>query len=220
MRKLTLLLIVLLIPVAAFAQDDNWRNRPSRYDRRSQRDNTFELTPFIGYRYGGTLYASQSSLFNQDVDVASAMNYGGQFGIPVGYEGMKIELMVNRQDTNFTRTNGLFSPDTNLANFHITYYQAGVEIPFARSRAATPFFVVGAGFANLKPDVPGVSSDNRFAANAGIGVKIPISPNIGFRIDARGYFTSLNNNSCNSCYYNYNHDLYQGETNVGVVFRF
>jgi outer membrane protein with beta-barrel domain len=219
MRKLTLFLVLLLIPTAVFAQGD-WRNRPSRYDRRYAADNMFELTPFIGYRYGGTLYASQSSLFNRDVDVASAMNYGAQFGIPVGYEGMKIELMVNRQDTNFTTTNGLFSPDNNLANFHITYYQAGVEIPFARSRNAIPFFVVGAGFANLKPDVPGVGADNRFAANAGIGVKIPISPNIGFRIDARGYFTSLNNSGCNSCYYNYNHDLYQGETNFGVVFKF
>jgi len=135
---------------------------------------------------------------------------------------MKVELMVNRQDTNFTTTNGLFSPDTNLANFHITYYQAGLEIPIAYSRNAIPFFVVGAGIANLKPDVPGVSSDNRFAANAGVGVKIPISPNLGFRIDARGYFTNLSNSnsSCRGCYYNYNHDLYQGETNFGVVFSF
>ena len=219
MRKLTLFLVLLLIPAAVFAQDD-WRNRPSRYDRYQRRD-MFELTPFVGYRYGGTLYADQASLFNHDVDVASAMNYGGQFGIPIGYQGMKIELMVNRQDTNFTTTNGLFSPDTNLANFHITYYQAGLEIPFAVSRSAIPFFVVGAGIANLKPDVPGVSSDNRFAANAGVGVKIPISPNVGFRIDARGYFTNLSNNSgCRSCYYNYNHDLYQGETNFGVVFSF
>ena len=219
MRKLTLILVLLLVPAALFAQDD-WRNRPSRDRYGYQRDNMFELTPFIGYRYGGTLYADQTSLFNRDVDVASAMNYGGQFGIPVGYEGMKIELMINRQDTNFTTTNGLFSPDTKLANFHITYYQAGVEVPFARSRNVTPFFVAGAGIANLKPDVPGVSSDNRFAANAGIGVKIPISPNIGFRIDARGYFTNLSSSNCRSCYYNYNHDLYQGETNFGVVFRF
>jgi len=150
------------------------------------------------------------------------MNYGGQFGIPIGYQGMKVELMANRQDTNFTTTNGLFSPDTNLANFHITYYQAGLEIPFEVSRSVTPFFVVGAGIANLKPDVRGVSSDNRFAAHAGVGVKIPISPNLGFRIDARGYFTNMSNNnsSCRGCYYNYNHDLYQGETNFGVVFSF
>jgi hypothetical protein len=31
---------------------------------------------------------------------------------------------------------------------------------------------------------------------------------------------SNSNNNCRACYYNYNHDLYQGETNVGVFFRF
>ena len=42
-----------------------------------------------------------------------------------------------------------------------------------------------------------------------------------FRIEERGYFTSLSNyDNCRSCYYDYNHDLYQGETNVGVFFRF
>jgi len=85
MRKLTLILVFLLIPAALFAQDESWRNRGTRYDRRSQHRDMFELTPFIGYRYGGTLYADQSSLFNRNVAVASAMNYGGQFGIPVGY---------------------------------------------------------------------------------------------------------------------------------------
>ena len=37
-----------------------------------------------------------------------------------------------------------------------------------------------------------------------------------------GFFTALSNygDNCRSCYYTYNHDLYQGETNFGVFFRF
>ena len=53
-------------------------------------------------------------------------------------------------------------------------------------------------------------------------MKVPVNRNLGLRLEARGYFTSLgtNDTSCARCYYTYNHDLYQGETNVGVFFRF
>lgn len=222
MRKLTLLLTLLLIPASLMAQDD-WRNRrPSYRDPYRYTDqNMFELTPFLGYRYGGTIYANQTSLFNQDVQVASAPNYGVNFAIPIG-NGMKVELMVNRQDTNFTSNGGgLFSPSDNLANFHVTYFHGGLQIPFDVSRQATPYVVISAGIANLQPDVQGVSADNRFSASGGLGVKVPVNRNLGLRLEARGYFTSLSNgNSCTQCFYTYNHNLYQGETNFGVYFKF
>ena len=56
MRKLLLLLVVLLIPASLMAQDEGWRNRRSNY-RGGYADNFFELTPFLGYRYGGTIFA-------------------------------------------------------------------------------------------------------------------------------------------------------------------
>jgi hypothetical protein len=82
--------------------------------------------------------------------------------------------------------------------------------------------------ANLKPDIRGVSADNRFSASAGVGVKIPINPNFGIRLEGRGYFTSLDNNTGDNgrcdyyrCYNDYyGHDLYQGEANVGFVISF
>ncbi len=182
----------------------------------------FELTPFGGYRYGGTIFADQTNLFGgRDVKVASAGNFGLDFGIPIGYD-WKLELMVNRQDTHFTSGGGLFSPSDQLGGFHITYYHGGLQIPFAVSRTATPYVIVSAGVANLDPQVRGATSDNRFSAGAGIGVKVPINRNVGIRIEERGYFTSLSNrgDNCRSCYYSYNHDLYQGETNIGLYLRF
>ncbi len=223
MRKLLLLFALLLIPVSLLAQDEGWRNR--RGDRRySYRDeNMFELTPFGGYRYGGTIFASQTSLFGgQDVSVASSGNFGIDFGIPIP-NGMKIELMVNRQNTHFTSGGaGLFTPSDRLGAFDITYFHGGLQIPFAVNRSATPYFVVSAGIGALDPRVRGASTSNRFSAGAGIGVKVPINRNFGLRVEERGYFTSLSNygNNCRSCFYNYNHDLYQGETNVGLFFRF
>lgn len=223
MRKLLLLAVVLLIPASLLAQDEPWRTRRTPRDRYGTADNFFELTPFVGYRYGGTIFADQTNLFRgQDVKVESSGNFGLNFGIPIS-NGWKIELMINRQNTHFSSGGDrLFSPTDQLGGFDITYFHGGLQIPFAVSRTATPYIIVSAGVANLDPRVRGASSDTRFSAGGGIGVKVPINRNMGFRIEERGYFTALsnNNNDCRSCYYSYNHDLYQGETNVGVFFRF
>jgi hypothetical protein len=223
MRKLLLLVAILLIPASSLlAQDEPWRNRPSRTGRYAG-DNFFELTPFVGYRYGGTIFADQSRLFRQDVSVESSASFGANFAIPIS-NGWKVELLVDRQNTHFTSgAGGLFTPSDRLGDFTITYFHGGLVIPFAVSRSASPYFAVSAGVANLDPRVSGASSDTRFSAGAAIGVKVPINRNLGIKVEERGYFTSLNNNNgdnCRSCYYNYNHDLYQGETNVGVFFRF
>jgi len=200
-------------------RDDRWRDRRGRYD--SRRLNFFELTPFGGFRYGGTLWADRSDLFSRDVDIASGANFGVNLGIPVGDTRMKLELMANRQATHFTGGSGLFDPDTRLADVDITHYHAGLQIPFGESNAISPFVILSAGLANIDPDIRNASAENRFSASAGGGLKVPITPNIGLRFEARGYFTSLSDESNNRRRFDdENHDLYQGETNLGLVISF
>ncbi|HEU4521389.1 MAG TPA: outer membrane beta-barrel protein [Thermoanaerobaculia bacterium] len=225
MRKLIVVLL-LLIPSSVFAQsfepdrDERWRER--RAPALSSRAwNMFEITPFGGYRYGGTIYADRSGLFGFDSDVASNGNVGVNLGIPLGRTPLKLELMVNQQKTHLTGS-GLFEPDVRLADFDVTYYHAGLQVPFGDPRgAAVPFLVLSGGVANLRPDIRGVQAENRFSASAGLGVKVPFNRNVGLRVEARGYFTSLGDDDCRGCYYydDYN-DLYQGETNIGLVISF
>jgi len=219
MRKVSIFLLLLLLPASTLLAQD-WRDRHGREYARG--DNQMELTPFGGYRYGGTIFADTTDLFSQNVDVKSSPNYGVNFSFPVNPYGMKIELLVDRQDTNFTHGGGLFSPSGNLGDFRVTYFQGGLLFPFSQSRSATPFVAVSAGVANLDPDISGVSASNRFSASAAIGVKVPVNRNLSLRIEERGYFTSMDTTQdrCRSCYYNYNHDLYQGETNFGIAFKF
>lgn len=227
MRKFIFILALISLPASLFAQDDSWRNRGGsdrdRDDRSySRNDQSVELTPFIGYRYGGTIYANQTNLFRRDLDVASSINYGASVGIPLG-SPLKLELMVDHQSTNLTTDNSrLFQPGTNFGDIDITYFHAGLKIPFAVSRAAEPFVVVSAGIANLDPQVAGATSDNRFSASAGIGVRLPINRNAGIRIEGRGFYTSLSNSDdrCTICETVYQRELYQGEVNVGMSFRF
>jgi hypothetical protein len=219
LRKAAILLLLLVAP-SLFAQ---YRNPPGR-DRGYSRDNTFELTPFVGYRWGGTIKSFQTDLFKSDVDLASSANFGASFGIPINDSGMKVELMVDHQQTHFQNGRGLFEPGSNLGDVNVTYFHGGLLIPFAESRTATPFFVVSAGLANVDPKFAGVTSENRFSASAGVGVKVPVNRNLGIRVEARGFFTSLTNNSnggCSRCGFDSNNnDLYQGEVNMGLTLKF
>jgi hypothetical protein len=223
MRKLIVLLLI-LVPGSMFAQnidrDERWRERRAPYV--TPHWNLFEITPFGGYRYGGTIYAESSALYNFDTAVESSSNLGINVGIPIGGTAMKLELMVNQQRTYLTGDSGLFDPGQRLDDFDITYYHAGLQVPFARAGSAVPFIVISGGVANLRPDIPGYDSENRFSASAGLGVKVPFSRNVGLRVEARGYFTSLDEQDCRGCGYYYEdlRDLYQGETNVGLVISF
>ena len=228
MRKYCLIVIFLAAAPSLFAQTwregDRGRDRDrDRYYRRYQ-DNRFELTPFGGYTWGGTIFSDTTTLFTEDVSAASSGNYGLNFGIPIGYSNMKLELMFNRQDTNLTTGGGgLFEPENRVANFHVTYYHGGLLIPFNQSRNVTPFVIVSAGVGSLQPDISGVSSSNRFSASAGVGVKVPVSDNFGIRLEGRGFFTSINGdntNDCRRCTDNGGHDFYQGQVNLGFVISF
>lgn len=225
MRKIAVLLL-LLLPSSVFAQnidrgrDESWRDRRFTYSTPSY--NMFELTPFGGYRWGGTLYADRSDLFGFDSELASAGNVGLNFGIPIGGSAMKFELMVNQQQTHLQTGAGLFEPEAAIADFDVTYYHGGLQIPIGDPEAgAIPFLVFSAGVANLRPDIPGVTAENRFSASAGLGVKIPFNRNVGLRIEGRGYFTSLDgDDECYRCYDSYGDTLTQGETNIGLVISF
>jgi opacity protein-like surface antigen len=223
MRKsfFSLLLLFVLVPTSLFAQDgEDWRRRRAERDRYTPRANAFELTPFVGYRWGGTIFADQT-LFGDDLNVAPNPNLGISFALPLGDTGMKLELMANRQTSELETESGLFEPGNELADIDVTYMHVGLQFPFAQSRNAMPYAVVSGGLANLDPQVNGFSAENRFSASAGIGVKVPMSQALSIKLEGRGYYTSLEEDtSCSFCEYFYNKDFYQGEVNLGLIFSF
>ena len=221
MRRLISLLLLILVSTSLFAQDDDWRRRRAERDRWASRGETFELTPFVGYRWGGTIFADQSFVFDEDVQVAANPNFGASFALPLGSSGLKLELMANRQSSELETESGLFEPDDEIADIDVTYLHVGLQIPFARSRNVTPYAIVSGGLANLDPQVSGVSDENRFSASAGIGVKLPMNDLLSIKLEGRGYYTALEEEQdCAFCDYFYNQDFYQGEVNLGLVINF
>jgi len=224
MRKTMFMLLLLLTATSVVAQDrdDDWRRDRRRSYRDTPSESAFELSPFVGYRWGGTIFASETFIFDRDVDVAPSANLGLSLGIPLGDTGMKLELLADRQSSELETESGLFEPDNEVADIDVTYLHAGLQFPFARSRNATPYVVVSAGLANIDPQLLGVDAENRFSASAGIGVKVPVNRALSFKVEGRGFYTALEdeNNSCSFCEYFYNRDFYQTEVNVGLTFSF
>lgn len=223
MRKSLLVLLLLSLSTTAFAQtrddDEEWRRRRARNN--IQRNNGFELTPFVGYRWGGTIFADQTFIFGEDVNVGPSANYGASVALPLGDTGLKLDLMANRQSSQLETEGGLFEPENEVADIDITYLHAGLHIPFARSYAATPYFVVSGGLANFDPQIRGVSDETRFSASAGVGVKVPVSDALSLRLEGRGYYAALEEeDDCTICDYFYNEDFFQGEVNFGLSINF
>lgn len=227
MRRTAVAFSLLLLSTSLLAQDrgrdDDWRRGRGRDYRDTPSQSAFELTPFVGYRWGGTIFDSETFLFDDDVDVASSANFGLSLGIPLGDTGMKLELMADRQSSQLETAGGLFEPDNEVADIDVTYLHAGLQFPFARSRNATPYAIVSAGLANVDPQINGVSAENRFSASAGVGVKVPMSRALSLKVEGRGFFTALENDGNDSCSFCDNfsdRNFYQGEVNVGLTFSF
>ncbi|HEX9985615.1 MAG TPA: outer membrane beta-barrel protein [Thermoanaerobaculia bacterium] len=215
MRKYLFLILLILLPTTLFAQN---RDRSRYY---AGRDNSFEITPMLGYRWGGSVPIDDFTFFGH-LQVESSPSFGGILSIPVGDSGFKIELLANHQASELQEEDGLFDPDDSIADFDVTYVHAGLRIPVGTSQNFQPFFVVSAGIANLDPQIAGFTDETRFSASAGGGVKIPVSRNVGFRFEGRGYFTATDENRDDDCVFcdDETDDFFQGEASFGVVFSF
>ena len=204
MRRALLALsaFLLLVPAAAFAQP-----------------NQFEITPFAGYRLDGDIDASSDLGFNRDVQVDESGVYGVLFD--VGFTpNWSIELMANRQDTSFSVDEGLLSPTTKLGDVTLSYFQAGFLFQ-AGAGQVKPFFVITGGRARIEPDFPELDAENYFAGTLGGGVKIFLSPNVGVRLEARGYWTNLDTDYHDRYdRYDSSGDLIQGEASAGLILSF
>lgn len=221
MRRYAVLMVLLLASTTLLAQgrDEEWRRRRAYDD--TPRVDAVELSVFAGYRWGGTVFADNGFVFNEDLQVEASPSFGADIAIPIGNNGLKLTLMASHQASELGTGGGLFEPENDIADFDVTYFHGGVQIPFARSRNAMPYVLISAGIANLDPQIPGLSDETRFSASGGIGVKVPLNRALSLRFEGRGFYTALEDNTdCAFCDYFIDQNFYQGEVNAGLSISF
>ena len=193
------------------------------------RQGTVEISPFAGYLFGGEFSRGSNDLFDFRVEADDDVTYGIRLGFNLT-DNFEMEFQASRTESAFVSDDDvLFGGDGNsFGDLTIDYFMGYATFNFGHGRAV-PYFTIGAGVANLDPDVPGTSaqSDTRFTGSLGAGVKVFVNPHFGFRFDGRGYATSLGDNNdnfgCDDEFFddcNNNDWLTNGEISGGLIFAF
>ena len=152
------------------------------------------------------------------------------FGVTLDFplsSTLQLELLASRQSSELQFDQDLFGSATGVADIDVSYYHVGL-LWQGRHPRITPFFVASLGVASLEPDVPGASSEDRFSASLGAGVKVFFSENVGLRFEGRGFVSDYDSDSRDNddfCYYDdryddscYDDSFSQGQVSVGLIF--
>ncbi len=214
MKKMGMLITLLVLAaVPALAQD---------------RSGTFELSPFGGGNFGGTLTTfSPTAQTGPKLDVGDAGTYGVRFGYNFSNRGGIEFAWAHAANGVFDRASGAFAPRTRLGNFDTDAFEANGVFGFTRGKVV-PYFTIGGGVHSMKLSLTGESSssETKFVGNLGVGVKFWITPRLGIRLEGRARSTSIGNGS--SCHdHSYCDNSYSdsnwytsGEATGGLSFAF
>lgn len=180
----------------------------------------FELTPFVGYRFGGGL---DDFDFGDDFDFEDTDSLGVVLSFAINQSAF-IELLYSIQETGLEEEGGFFG-DQPLFDVDIEYWHIGGLYQWNIGQVK-PFVVATLGITEFDPGPATLSSETRFSAGLGGGAKFMFGNHFGFRIEGRGFTTFVDNDNdifCDSqhCYgYRDTTFLWQLEARAGVVLAF
>jgi hypothetical protein len=181
----------------------------------------FEITPFGGYRFGGS--------FDTSTGGSLRLDDSGSYGVIIGMdyqENTQLEFLYSHQKSPLKQNEGIFSGET-LFDLGVDYFQIGGTYLWDYDRLV-PFLSGGLGAAYLNPDASEYSSVTKFAMSLGGGVKLYATEHIGLRLEGRGYATFMNSGGAifcggdtGGCQVFVTSDVWmQFEVLAGVIFRF
>ena len=141
----------------------------------------FELTPFGGFTFGGSLEDEDS---NQDLDFDDGDILGLIFNIREKYN-TQYEFLFAIDDAA-AKTSDLddITSDVDLDN---EYYQLGGTYLFDSESLTEPFIAATIGLSRFKPDGDDFDDENFFSWSLGGGVKILPTERFGIRLEARSF---------------------------------
>ncbi len=180
----------------------------------------FEITPLIGYRFGGDFDTTRDKVHNR-IELSEETSYGllTAWSFDNKRQG---EFLISHYNTGFSQSDDFSASNTDLG---ITYAHIGGNVPV--SAGPIPFYVTGGfGLTHLAPKDDQLNNETRFSINVGLASKIPLSENVSLRLDGRLYGTFFNSDSsifCDveTCAIYISSDIwFQSEVSAGITYRF
>jgi len=187
----------------------------------------FEITPFVGARFGGGFDVENDTTdTTTSADLGSGVGYGLDLGLYRDQRGF-YELLYSTQDTSLDS----IDPALHNLDIRIDYLQFGGTALFAdESERFVPFVSLTIGAARLEPSRSGYSSETKFAATFGTGLRIPFNDRIVATLGLRGYATFLQSDTALFCastptnatclVKSKGSAMVQGEGSLGLTIRF
>jgi parvulin-like peptidyl-prolyl isomerase len=196
---------------------------------KASRDPDLEITPTIGWRWGGTTASSVTS-YLEKVDVPNAMSWGLSIEYAVTPWG-SLEALWSHQDTILQAkfNAAAVGYDDKLSHLNVDTFQiGGMWMSGDSSNKARLYFDLLFGVTLLTPS-PELSTLKRFSASVGGGIKYYFADHFGLRLGARWMPVYVNaagspDSACSpvfGCYSYYGTKfLNQGDAYGGLILRF
>lgn len=183
----------------------------------------WELTPFAGYRFGGTFAVDDSDAEYEFDDAASA---GIIFNLRQ-HENTQWELLYSRQRTD-ARLDGVTINDAVVdIDMHTVQLGGTYQGPGEKVR---PYLAATIGGTRIEASSRGRESDTFWSGSIGVGLNIRPSHRLGLRVEARAHGVLIDSSTellcrtgpdLNICAIRIEGDMLgQVEAFAGIVVRF
>ncbi len=148
----------------------------------------YELTPFVGYRMGG------------DFDIANSSQHAnlddhGSFALAFDLrrdEVSQYELLYARQESRLEKNSPLAPLDVNVEYLHL-----GGTLDVDGQMPLKPYILGSLGITRFT--LQSGTDDTRFSMSLGAGLRVPVTPRFGLRLEARGFLTLIDTRSAIFC---------------------
>jgi hypothetical protein len=177
-----------------------------------------EFTPFVGLQYGGGFY---SPIYDDTFSIEESLDYGATLGFAFA-PSWRFELLYSRQETE------LDSGKVGAPRFPQTVerYMVGVQEEPETDGPVRFFGVALLGATRLVPGLDDIDSELRFAAALSLGAKVRPAARVGFRFEARVFYTVVDSGGAvfcanGTCLFRFSGSgIWQGDVAAGLVLRF
>jgi hypothetical protein len=150
----------------------------------------YEVTPFLGYRGGGTLDIEGSA---EDGDISEHFS----FGLALNYHidtFSSYELFYSRQPTHVS-----LGEQPGALDLDVEYLLIGGTTVIETMSPLQPYIVGLAGISRFSLDAPDARDETTFAISFGVGVRLQLREEIDVRLETRGYLAFVDSGSSMFC---------------------
>ncbi|MEM1177117.1 MAG: outer membrane beta-barrel protein [Acidobacteriota bacterium] len=190
-------------------------------DLPAQAETEWEITPTIGYRFGGEFESDFFDFFS-DFELEDSSSYGVTIERAIT-SNLRIEFLWSHQETELIEDRFfVFDSGTSLFDIDVDFYHVGLMYQWNPGKIR-PFVVGSIGATRFDPIPSDLSTESRLSASVGGGAKFMLTDNFGIRAEGRLFNTFLEDDEDFYCLRDCRSDedyVYQAEARLGLIFAF